>query len=70
MNEIKEETNRKLTVDNIIKCLIVFMILFVSVVVVISMIKGEFDFVSISVGIGFILFLICLRWTIKEAGIE
>lgn len=56
----------KTLIDTIIKYLIIFMILLVSVIVTYSMIKKEFDLMSISVGIIFIFILIFLKWVIKE----
>lgn len=65
-----EESKSIVTIGNIIKYLTMFMILFVSIIVVISILTGKFDTVGISIGIGFIFFLIFLKWIIKESGID
>lgn len=65
-----EDIKRKLSIDNIIRYLIIFMTLFVSAIIVVSMLKKEFDAASIVIGMSFIFFLIFLKWIIKESGIE
>lgn len=66
----KEETKQKFGIDKLIKYLTMFMIIFVSIIVVISIFRGIYDTTGIAVGISFIFFLIFLKWIIKESGIE
>lgn len=66
MEKEEKEIKGNITTDNIIKYLIIFMLLLVSFKVVIAMIDGRVDGMSIIVGIGFIFFLIILKWAIKE----
>lgn len=63
---IMEVTKRRSVIDLILKILIMFMILFVSTIVMISIIYREFDMRGIIVGAAFIFFLIFLKWMIRE----
>jgi len=65
-----EEKKSKTTIDNLIKYITMFMILFVSIIVVRSILTGNIDIGGISVGTAFIFLLIFLKWMIKESGIE
>ena len=65
-----EEIKRKIDINNILRYLIMFMIIFVSVIVVASILTKEFDTTGIIAGIIFILFLMTLKWLIREIGIE
>lgn len=65
-----EEIKRKIDINNILRYLIMFMIIFVSVIVVASILTREFDTTGIIAGIIFILFLMTLKWLIREIGIE
>lgn len=64
------ETGKKLDADNIIKYLIIFMILFVTGIVIMSILKSEYDYTGMIVGIAFIFVLLLLKWLVKEVGIE
>lgn len=65
-----DEIKRKIDINNILRYLIMFMIIFVSVIVVASILTKEFDTTGIIAGIIFILFLMTLKWLIREIGIE
>lgn len=60
-----EEIKRRLSIDNILKYLIMFMILFLSFMVVTSIIKKEFYIDGVVIGIMFIFFLIFIKGLIK-----
>lgn len=64
------ETDKKFLIDSLIKYLTMYMILFVSAIVVTHILIGKFDTGDILMGIGFIFFLVVLKWIIKESGIE
>lgn len=69
IEKIKEDIKNALSaIDNMMKYLIIFMILLVSFKVVIAVINGKIDVMGIAIGIGFTLFLIALKWVIKEMG--
>lgn len=61
-----ENEKRGSIIDLILKILIIFMILFVSAIVVRSMIFGTFDMSIMIMGIMFIFFLIFIQWMIRE----
>jgi len=65
-----EDSKSRVTVDNLIKYLTMFMILFVSIIVVKSTLTGNIDIGGIGIGTAFIFLLIFLKWMIKESGIE
>lgn len=65
-----KNSSKKLTVDNIIKYLIVFMILFVTSIVVTSILKSDYDIYGMTTGTSFIFVLLILKWLVKEVGIE
>ena len=63
-----ESQDSKLTVDNIIKFLTLSMILFLTVLVVISVITSKYDITGMVIVMTFIAALITLKWLMKEAG--
>lgn len=65
-----EETRSKVTIDNLIKYLTMFMIIFVSVIVVTSILMNNINITGIVVGTSFIFLLVFLKWAIKESGME
>lgn len=65
-----EDTKRKLTVSNIMRYLIIFMVLFVSLLVVVSMMRGVYDITGITVGLVFIFLLMIIKWSLEEMNIE
>jgi len=66
----EKNSSKKLTVDNIIKYLTVFMILFVTLIVVTSILKRDYDLNGMVIGTAFIFLLLILKWLVKEIGIE
>lgn len=65
-----DEAKRKLTVHNIMRYLIIFMVLFVSLLVVVSMMRGVYDLTGIIIGIAFIFLLMFLKWLLGEINID
>lgn len=65
-----KNSSKKLTADNIIKCLIIFMILFVTYIMVMSILRRDYEFNDIFIGTSFIFVLLVLKWLVKEVGIE
>lgn len=65
-----EDTKGKWTVSNIMRYLIIFMVLFVSLLVVVSMMRGVYDITGIIVGLVFIFLLMIIKWSLEEMNIE
>jgi len=65
-----DETKIKLTINNIIRHLIIFMIIFLSLIVVVSIMRGVYDFTGITIGLIFIFLLIILKWLLGEMNID
>lgn len=65
-----EETKRKLTISNIMRYLIIFMVIFVSLIVVVSIMRGEYDITGITVGLVFVFLLMIIKWSLEEMNIE
>lgn len=65
-----DEAKRNLTVSNIMRYLIIFMVLFVSLLVVVSMMRGVYDLTGIIIGITFIFLLMFLKWLLGEINID
>lgn len=65
-----EETKRKLTISNIMRYLIIFMVILVSLIVVVSMMRGVYDITGIIIGLTFIFVLMFLKWLLGEMNIE
>lgn len=65
-----KNSSKKLTADNIIKFLIIFMILFVTYIIVASILRSDYDYNGMIVGTIFIFVLLLLKWLVKEVGIE
>jgi len=65
---MEESQDSKLTIDNIMKFLTLSMILFLTVLVVISVITSKYDITGMVIVIMFIAALITLKWLMKEAG--
>ena len=63
-------SNKKLTTDNIMKYLIIIMILFVTSIVITSILKNDYDYDGMVTGMAFIFILPVLKWLVKEVGIE
>lgn len=64
-----EDTKRKL-IDDIMKYLIIFMVLFVSLLVVVSIMREVYDLTGITIGLVFIFVLMFLKWLLGEMNIE
>ena len=58
---------QKLTVDSIMKFLTVFMILFLTYIVVAHITAGKYDIDDMVIVVSFIFLLLTLKWMIKEA---
>ncbi len=65
-----EDTKRKLTISNIMRYLIIFMVIFVSLLVMVSIMRGEYDLTGIIVGLVFIFLLMIIKWSLEEMNIE
>lgn len=65
-----DETKRKLTISNIMRYLIIFMVMFVSLLVVVSIMRGEYDITGITVGLVFVFILMIIKWLLGEMNIE
>lgn len=65
-----EDIKKKLTISNIMRYLIIFMVLFVSLLVVVSIMRGEYDLTGITVGLVFIFLLMVIKWSLGEMNIE
>lgn len=66
---ILEKVN-KLTISNIIRYLIIFMVISVSFIVMISMVRGVYDLTGITMGLIFIFVLMFIKWLLGEMNIE
>lgn len=65
-----DEPKRKLTISNIMRYLIIFMVLLVSFLVVTSMVRGIYDLTGLAIGISFIFLLIFIKWLLGEINID